>query len=278
MKKIEKILLAFVFMVVGSFGIGNVKANTYDVKIDNQYYEYYLVSGNNKLEMNVVSDSLDKYKEAAAKLFNNEVTSGVLNIVPIEFKVKSGMTWDSSTDSATMYINIPLAFNLDKSEKIYLVKFKTVDGEIRNTVYYLDSSKNRVYEIKDYNDVKSAITSSNVKSFGKIDVQNYFSNKYAVLNTSNFESTGSSYYMLITCSDAKVTTTTTTTTTTKSTTTTTTTTKPGETTTTTIPNETTTTIENPKTYEVNNQLYIVIGIIALAGIVGLGVKFAKASK
>ena len=60
---------------------------------------------------------------------------------------------------------------------------------------------------------------------------------------------------------------------TTTTTTTTTTIKPVDPTTT-----TTTTIENPKTADMGNQLYIVLGVICFAGIVSLGAKFAKSSK
>lgn len=75
-------------------------------------------------------------------------------------------------------------------------------------------------------------------------------------------------------------TTTTTTTTTKVPTTTatntTTTTAINQTNTTTITQ--TTTIENPKTADVSNQLYVIVGIIALVGITSLGIKFAKANR
>ena len=55
-----------------------------------------------------------------------------------------------------------------------------------------------------------------------------------------------------------------------------------QTTTTVVNNNSTTTtkmnIENPKTADAGNHLYIMISVIALAGIAGLGVKFAKSNK
>ena len=165
-----------------------------------------------------------------------------------------------------MFINIPKTFNLDKKDHIYLMRIKSGgDYDVYEIGDKLQQKTPRKYEIKDYNSVKAEIEGDSVVSKGSNLKDDYFSNQYAVLETGDFESTGDTYYVLITCQGIELTTSSTTITTTATTTTTT---KPSQ----------TTTVENPKTGENSNQLYFIIGVIGVIGIAGLGIKFAKANK
>ena len=268
MKKIEKILLAFVFMFVGLFGIQNVDA-ALAVKYNKENYDYFF-TGSNKLDMNLVTTENSVINTAISKFYTAASGAEKVNVVPFKFNVKSGSTWES-TDKITMYINIPNELNLDDSTHIYLMKIDATTGVYK--VYSVDGQFNGLtYSIKSESDVQNARNSLVIGEKKKDNGVNYLSDKFAVLETSDFSTTGDTYYALITCKGKEVTTTTTTTTTT---------TVPNQTTTTTttVPNQTTTTtIENPKTFDANNQLYIVIGVIGLVGIIGLGVKFASSSK
>ena len=158
-----------------------------------------------------------------------------------------------------MYINIPNELNLDDSTHIYLMKIDAATGAYK--VYSVDGQFNGLtYSIKSESEISNFL--QNQMRIDKVNGKNIrenLSNKFAVLETSDFSTTGDTYYALITCKGKEITTTTTTTTT--------------------VPNQTTTTtIENPKTFDANNQLYIVIGVIGLVGIIGLGVKFASSNK
>ncbi|MCI8777775.1 MAG: hypothetical protein HFI87_01280 [Bacilli bacterium] len=266
MKKIGKILFAFLFTVVGIFGMGTANAEDYTIRFDNQYYEYYMTGGNGKLDMSIANGEQDIFKQAIAHFYRDSLTSQIVDVVPLEFKVKDGQTWDSKTDSATMYINIPKNFNMgyDNGQSIYLLRIKVIDGEIQTYAHKIQSSSasyTRLYEIKDRSSIESIITSNNVTSSGKNLSTDYFTNQFATLQTSEFNATGTTYYMLITCKGEVPPEPT----------------KPTNPTEPTQPTETTT-IENPKTADVSSQLYIVIGAICLAGIAGLGVKFAKSNK
>lgn len=266
MKKFEKILFTFVLMVVGLFGMGNVNADTLSVKYNKANYDYFL-TGSNKLEMSLVTTENSIINNAISRFYTAASGAEKVNVVPFKFNIKSGSTWESS-DKATMYINIPNELNLDDSTHIYLMKIDGTTGNYK--VYSIDNQFNETYAIKSESDIQSARNSAVLGEKQIDNGLNYLSNKYAVLETSDFNTTGDTYYMLITCKGKELTTTTTTTTTTR----------PGETTTTTTtqPSETTTTIENPKTFDASNQLYIVIGVIGLVGIIGLGVKFASSNK
>ena len=263
MKKIGKILFTFLFMVVGLFGMGSVNAANYEIRFDNDYFEYYMTGGNNKINMEIVQGDPEIIKRAI------DLTSNIVDVVPFKFTVADGKTWDPSTDSATMYINIPQLFQYEKDSgaSVYLVRIKEIDGEVQTYAHDIGTIYSRNYEIKDYNDIKAAIASNTSSGKSLPTSGDYFTNKYAVLQTSEFNTTGTTYYMLITCKGQK--TPPTEPEPTKSTSTEPT--KPTE------PTEPTT-VENPKTADVSSQLYIVIGAICLAGVVGLGVKFAKANK
>lgn len=279
MKKIGKILFTFLFMIAGIVGMGNVNAADYQIRFDNDYFEYYLTGGNNKLDMEIVSGEQDIFKRAINHFYPDDLTSSIVDVVPFKFTVKDGSTWDASTDSATMYINIPQLFNYEKDngKSIYLIRIKEIDGQVQTYAHDIGNIYTRNYEIKDYNDIKSAITSSVSHGKSLPTSGDYFTNKYAVLTTSEFNTTGTTYYMLITCKGEKTTPTEPTKPTepepTKPTPTEPTKPEPTQPT----PTEPTT-VENPKTADVSSQLYIVIGAICLAGVVGLGVKFAKANK
>ena len=265
MKKIEKILLAFVFMFVGLFGIQNVDA-ALAVKYNKENYDYFF-TGSNKLDMNLVTTENSVINTAISKFYTAASGAEKVNVVPFKFNIKSGSTWES-TDKITMYINIPNELNLDDSTHIYLMKIDATTGAYK--VYSVDGQFNGLtYSIKSESDVQNARNSLVIGEKKKDNGLNYLSDKFAVLETSDFSTTGDTYYALITCKGKEVTTTTTTTTVPNQTTTT----------TTTVPNQTTTTtIENPKTFDANNQLYIIVGVIGLVGIIGLGVKFASSSK
>lgn len=281
MKKVGKILFAFLFTVVGVFGMGTANAEGYQIRFDNNYYEYYMTGGNNKLDMNIVSGEEDIFKQSINHFYKSGLASSqIVDVVPFEFKVKDGETWDSTTDSATMYINIPKNFNIEKDggQSIYLIRIKVIDGEIQTYAHKIESSSasySRLYEIKDRSSIESIITSNNVTSSGKNLSTDYFTNQFATLQTSEFNATGITYYMLITCKGELPPEPT------KPTPTNPEPTKPTEPEPTqptpTVPTEPTT-VENPKTADVSSQLYIVIGAICLIGIAGLGVKFAKANK
>ncbi len=275
MKKIGKILFVFLFTVVGIFGMGTAKAEDYQIRFDNNYYEYYMTGGNDKLDMNIVSGEPDIFKKAINHFYKSGLSSKIVDVVPFAFNVIDGQTWNSSTDSATMYINIPKALNLgyDNGKLVYLIRIKEIDGEIQTYAHKIESSSadyTRLYEIKNRSSIESIINSSSVEKFGKNLSTDYFTDQFATLQTSEFNQTGTTYYMLVTCK-GEVTPEPTTEPTTKPTT------KP-----TTEPTKPTepepTTVENPKTADVSSQLYIVIGAICLIGIVGLGAKFVKANK
>ena len=243
MKKIEKILLAFVFMFVGLFGIQNVDA-ALAVKYNKENYDYFF-TGSNKLDMNLVTTENSVINTAISKFYTAASGAEKVNVVPFKFNVKSGSTWES-TDKITMYINIPNELNLDDSTHIYLMKIDAATGAYK--VYSVDGQFNGLtYSIKSESDVQNARNSLVIGEKKKDNGLNYLSDKFAVLETSDFSATGDTYYALITCKGKEVTT-------------------------------TTTTIENPKTFDANNQLYIVVGVIGLVGIIGLGVKFASSSK
>lgn len=260
MKKIGKILFTFLFMTVGIAGIGNVSARELQFKYDSSYYEYYLTGGNDKLDMQIIESSNDIINKAVAEFYTEASGAEKVNIVPFSFTVQNGKTWDSKTDNATMYINIPKELNLEKSDQIYLMRINSSDGS--KYVYDIGEKYPGVYLIKNYTDIKSATESATI--FGKNISADFLSNQFAVLETSDFEATGTTYYALITCKgEVPIVT-------------------PPTKPTPTNPTQPTptepTTVENPKTADVSSQLYIVIGAICLAGVVGLGVKFAKANK
>ena len=136
-------------------------------------------------------------------------------------------------------------------EHVYLVR---ISANGTNSAYSINNryNNNKIFEVKSKADIQSAIESATVSGINAMD--GYFSGDFLVANLSDLNPTGTTNYMLIACFDnAPVTTTTTITT-------------------------TTTTVENPKTADVGNQLYIVLGTVCLVAIVGLGVKFAKANK
>lgn len=257
MKKIGKILFAFLFTVVGIFGMGTANARELELKYNNSYYEYYMVGGSDKIDMQIVEGSNDIINKAVGEFYTVDSGAIKVNIVPFAFSVKSGITWDSSVDKATMYINIPTELNLEQSDQIYLMKINPSNGH--KYVYDIGSKYPGVYSIKGYDDIKSITNSAT--SFGKKLSTDYLSNQFAILETSDFEATGTTYYILITCKGTEPI-------------------KPTQPTQPTKPTQPTepTTIENPKTADVSSQLYIVIGAICLAGIAGLGVKFAKSNK
>ena len=129
--------------------------------------------------------------------------------------------------------------SFEEISKIALIGTTTIEGE---TLTYEETTENGT----------SKITATEIKSYEKDinKLENYINNNSQ--------------------------TTTTTTTTKEPTTTTKTTTITNQTNSTT--NTQTTTIENPKTADASNQLYIIVGIIALVGITSLGIKFAKANR
>ena len=252
MKKIEKILLAFVFMFVGLFGIQNVDA-ALAVKYNKENYDYFF-TGSNKLDMNLVTTENSVINTAISKFYTAASGAEKVNVVPFKFNVKSGSTWES-TDKITMYINIPNELNLDDSTHIYLMKIDAATGAYK--VYSVDGQFNGLtYSIKSESEISDFLQNQmRIDTVNGKNIRENLSNKFAVLETSDFSTTGDTYYALITCKGKEITTTTT------------------------VPNQTTTTtIENPKTFDANNQLYIVIGVIGLVGIIGLGVKFASSSK
>ena len=125
----------------------------------------------------------------------------------------------------------------------------------------MEKFKLRNYDIKDYNEVSSAFSSDSIVSKATSTIEtDYFTDKVAVFNTTEFDETGTTYYMLITCKGEIQ--------------------NPTQPTNPTNPTQPTnpTTVENPKTADVSSQLYIIIGVICLIGIIGLGTKFAKSSK
>lgn len=256
MKKIGKMLFTFAFMVVSLFGMNSVNAQALDITYNNVSYEYYMTGGNGKIEMDIIKANNDVINAAISNFYPETSGASDVNVIPFTFTVKDGMTWDSSTDKATMYIRIPQVFNLEKSDKIYILKVNTADNS--NVAFHSDNTGANHYDIKNLTDIQSVIDLNGVVSYEKIDATNYFTDKYAVLETGNFNSTGTTYYMLVTCHGVEPT--------------------PVPTPTPTPDPTTTTTIENPKTADAGNQLYILIGVVGLAGIIGLGVKFAKASK
>ena len=258
MKKIEKILLAFVFMVVGLFGMGSVNAAELSVKYNVSSYEYFFDGSSQKLNGSLVTEKNDVINTAISKFYTAASGAEKVNVVPFKFNVKSGSTWES-TDKITMYINIPNELNLDDSTHIYLMKIDAATGAYK--VYSVDGQFNGLtYSIKSESEISDFLQNQmRIDTVNGKNIRENLSNKFAVLETSDFSTTGDTYYALITCKGKEITTTTTTTTT--------------------VPNQTTTTtIENPKTFDANNQLYIVIGVIGLVGIIGLGVKFASSSK
>lgn len=256
MKKISKILFTFLFMFVGIVGMGNVNAQELKFKYNTSYYEYYMTGGNDKLDMQIIENSNDIINKALAEFYTEASGAENVNAVPFAFTVVDGKTWDPDTDKATMYINIPKELNLDVTDQIYLMRINSSNGY--KYVYDIGDKFPGLYTIKSYNDIKSVAESATI--FGKNKSDDYLSNQFAVLETSDFETTGTTYYVLITCKGQEPVI---------------------------IPEPTqpeptqpttSTTVENPKTADVSSQLYIVIGAICLAGIIGLGVKFVKANK
>ena len=262
MKKLTKILFTFMIMVVGLFGMGNVNAQELQVKYITEAYDYYL-TGTNKLNMKLIPSSNDIINKAVAKFYQDNSGAQVVHAVPFEFSLKEGQTWDANTDKATMYIRIPneLLKAAGDYSNTYIVRINTATNT--NLAHDIGTKYDRSYLLKDYTTVKSILNNTTITSVGTLDKANFFTDNYAVLETSDFEKTGTTYYMLVVCNPTVVVPPTTTTTTTK----------PIDPTTT-----TTTTIENPKTADMGNQLYIVLGVICFVGIVSLGAKFAKSSK
>lgn len=262
MKKIAKILFTFMIMVVGLFGMGNVNAQELQVKYITEAYEVGLI-GTDKFDVNVITSENDIINKAIAKFYPESSGAQVVHAVPFKFTLNEGQTWDANTDKATMYVRIPndLLHAAGDYSKTYIIRINPTNN----------TNKQKSYEIKDYESLKKIPGNESVSTEKPIQIgsgnQNYFTDNYAVLETSDFDATGTTYYMLVVCNPTGVqqppTTTTTTTTTIK----------PVDPTTT-----TTTTIENPKTADMGNQLYIVLGVICFAGIVSLGAKFAKSSK
>ncbi len=257
MKKISKFLFTSLFAVVGIFGMVNVKADELPVVKLNEKYEFYLKDSTNKLTMEVASGDTSIFETAVRKFYPAESGATGAYYVPLNITVKDGETWNSASDSATLYINIPNYLEAkDKAsgtnfEHIFLVR---VSANGTNSAYSINNryNNNKIFEVKSKADIQSAIESATVSGINAMD--GYFSGDFLVANLSDLNPTGTTNYMLIACFDnAPVTTTTTITT-------------------------TTTTVENPKTADVGNQLYIVLGTVCLVAIVGLGVKFAKANK
>lgn len=268
MKKISKFLFTSLFAVVGIFGMGNVKADEIPAVKLNEKYEFYLKDSTNKLTMEVASGDTSIFETALRKFYEADKTPNGAYYVPLNITVKNGETWNSASDSATLYINIPNYLEAkDKAsgtnfEHVYLVR---ISANGTNSAYSINNrfNNNKIFEVKSKADIQSAIDSATVS--GIKPMEGYFSGDFLVANLSDLNPTGTTNYMLVACvyGTQQTTTTTQQTTTTQS--------KITEST-------TTTTVENPKTADVGNQLYIVLGTVCLVAIVGLGVKFAKANK
>ena len=315
MKKVFNIFISLIFLSYSIFLISGVEARDLNIRKDTEFYEYYWKSTDDKLVMSISDNEI--FTKAIDQFYKEPTNVERADVLPLEFTVKDGNTWDSNSDVATMYINIPALFDVEKKEsQIYLVRIKQKNDELILTAYDIGSTYEHTYSIKNKSNIENEIKSLNSKlSLGSVNgVDSYLSDQFAVLTTSDFNSTGTTYYMLVVCnsnfkfttstssttksttssttksttsSTTKSTTSSTTKSTTKSTTSSTTSSTTKSTTqptssSTTIPSTsnttTTTTIENPKTADTRSQLYVVIGVMSLVGIIGLGIKFAKSSK
>lgn len=259
MKKFGKILFAFIFMFVGLFGMTGARAagipvNFYSSAYPNPY-SYALTSGADKLDLSIYTGDVTALTEAARSFYNSASGATSVAVVPFELKVKDGETF-ASTDSATLYVRVPDEFlNIsfaDGRDAFRHVKLGILtQANSGNYVFNPDYDTDNTYNNQDEN-VKMQVLKGNLN--GTTFTEDANGNYYVKFTTNE----ANKIFAVVICNAPEYTTTTVTTT---------------------VPEETTTTtIENPKTLDGSNSAYIIIGVIGLIGILGLGTKFAKASK
>jgi hypothetical protein len=186
------------------------------------------ITGNNsdKLDVTVYADTNDVMNQAIERFYSQNPSSKA-TVVPFGVTVKGGQTWTNDSDLATLSINVPKEFNTDRKDGIYLLR---ITQNLEGVVSY------RAYSITEQGGFTLAnfVPADNIVGTMSIDLN-------------NLETTGTTYFVLITCHAVDV---------------------PD------VPE----TPENPETLDMETTSYIVIGAICLVAIIGLGSKFALANK
>ncbi len=277
MRKLKNILFTMLLAFVSVFAIGNVSAlNSEDIdKIYKSDSVVGVTSGTDKANVTILTgDALNSVKENldhAAYWFYKDgfgsATHGYVQMVPMKVNVIGNI----GDGNVQLYIKIPesmLTARGDVADSISHLRFSRLfndptNGYVFNPIFGIDGSGDSYRIDVDSNNDMSVIRGNlNGSTFTVNDAGDY----YVSIKTNFKDYTDAAaaqgselYYVLAICySNPPVTTTTTIPTT--------------------VPTTITTTVENPKTLDGNNTMYIVLGVIGLMGVIGLGSKFAKSSK